>query len=312
MASAALERAFVFPGEQGPLIGILCEPAGPCAALVLIVAGQPQTRVGSHRMFTELARGLAARGFSSLRFDAGGWGDSPGAAREFERSAPDIASAAAFLRDSRPGAPLWLVGLCDGASASVLALPDLAARQVTADGIVMLNPWVRSEASLAAAMVQTYYTQRLFDRSFWARLLRGQVPVRNLLVDPVRAVFTKLAFSARTAIPSRASKRAADEASRTPEEDATRSTSEAADEAPDLPTVLQAHLSKFGGQILTVLSGNDLTAGETEALMQRDRRWRKLIDRPGKLLRVSGADHTFSDRERWIEVIDWISARIRT
>ncbi len=175
----------------------------------------------------------------------------------------------------------------------------------------MLNPWVRSEASLAHAMVKTYYAQRLFERAFWTRLLSGQVPFRNLVIDPARAVFKKFALSVR-APGTAGSSTSTHAASPLPASEGTLPSDAVSTHAvADLPSLLQARLSQFGGRLLTVLSGNDLTAAETEALMQRDKRWRNRLDRRGEILRVPSADHTFSERERWVEVIDWISTRIR-
>ncbi len=42
-------------------------------------------------------------------------------------------------------------------------------------GLALLNPWVRSEASLAQAQVKHYYRQRLLEPAFWRKLLAGGV-----------------------------------------------------------------------------------------------------------------------------------------
>lgn len=310
------ERAVVMPGSQGPMVGVLALPSGSCRAAMLIVAGQPQTRVGAHRMFTELARGLAERGVASLRFDVGGWGDSPGEPLAFEESASDIAAVAAFLRDSiSPAPPLWLWGLCDGASAAVLALPALREAGVAPHGLCLVNPWVRSEASLAAAMVKTYYAKRLMQREFWMRLLTGKIPLANLVHEPLRHLRARFgprrssgngngasqaAGQARGGASAQAAQRAVDGRS---------DRAEPQPEAADLPEQLLAQLAAFRGEVLTVLSGNDLTAGEAEALMSRDKRWRKRLDRRATLLRVPGADHTFSDPAHWQTVIQWCAAK---
>lgn len=333
------ERAVVIPGSQGPMIGVLAQPSGSCRAAVLIVAGQPQTRVGAHRMFTELARGLAERGVASLRFDVGGWGDSPGEPLAFEESASDIAAAAAFLRDSiSPAPPLWLWGLCDGASAAVLALPALRDAGVAPHGLCLVNPWVRSEASLAAAMVKTYYAKRLMQREFWMRLLTGRIPIANLVHEPLRHLRARFGLGRRggggggsgssgsssgSSDSSDSTKGSGNGASQAAEQaqggTSARAAQRAADarsdrtgtqpESADLPEQLLVQLAAFRGEVLTVLSGNDLTAGETEALMSRDKRWRKRLDRKAALLRVPGADHTFSDPAHWQAVIQWCAAR---
>ncbi|MCL4748164.1 MAG: hypothetical protein KJZ83_22545 [Burkholderiaceae bacterium] len=76
----------------------------------------------------------------------------------------------------------------------------------------------------------------------------------------------------------------------------------------DLPELLLAALGGYRGRVVTVLSGNDLTAGETESLLRRDPRWRKRIEREGEVLRVAGADHSFSDPAQWGELIARVAA----
>ncbi len=285
-----IEHPVVLAGSQGPLVGILARPEGECRAAVLIVAGQPQTRVGAHRMFTELARLLAALGVASLRFDIGGWGDSPGEPQPFECSDRDIAAAATGLRAALPGERrLCLWGLCDGASAAVLALPALREAGVVPDAICLVNPWVRSEASLADAMVRTYYRKRVMQTTFWIRLLTGRIRMANLVHEPLRHLRTKLGRSAKRPAEGR----------------------DAAAAAPDLPAQLLAQLVGFRGEVYTVLSGNDLTAGETVTLMARDKRWRKRLGRKGALLHVPGADHTFSDPAQWDAVAHWVAEKAR-
>ena len=85
--------------------------------------------------------------------------------------------------------PLWLYGLCDGASALVLALPALHRARLAVRGVCLLNPWVRSEASLAGAMIDGYYRRRLLDPALWRRLVRGQVPLHDALLVVDRAMY---------------------------------------------------------------------------------------------------------------------------
>ena len=308
---ALREQPLVFEGSQGPMVGILSRPATECRGAVLIVAGQPQTRVGAHRMFTDLARELAAQGVASLRFDVGGWGDSPGEALAFERSDRDIAAAAAVLHAALPGTrPLWLWGLCDGASAAVLALPAVRAAGVVPDAVCLVNPWVRSEASLAAAMVKTYYLKRLMQGEFWARLLTGRIPMANLVHEPLRHLRAR--FGGRgtaSATDGRPRNDASNAEANGPADAATSAVAPPA--GPDLPEQLLAQLAAYRGAVYTVLSGNDLTAAETDALMSRDKRWRKRLDRKGAILRVPGADHTFSDPDHWAAVIRWVGEKAR-
>jgi acetyl esterase/lipase len=230
---------------------------------------------------------------SSLRFDIGGWGDSPGEPQPFESSDLDIMAALVQLSDElQAPSRLWVLGLCDGASAAVLALPALRAVGAEPAALCLLNPWVRTDASLSDAMVRTYYAKRIFQKEFWGRLLTGKVSAASLIREPLRHLTRRFGAGGRGAGDSR--------------------TEVAPDaRAPDLPTQLIEELGRYQGRVLTVLSGNDLTAGETESLMKRDKRWRKRLDRKGEILRVAGADHTFSEPSQWAQVARWLAERAK-
>ncbi|NND69017.1 MAG: hydrolase 1, exosortase A system-associated, partial [Halioglobus sp.] len=67
------------------------------------MVGGPQYRVGSHRQFTLLARHLAAQGFTSLRFDYSGMGDSEGVRARFDNVREDVEAALDALLAAAPG-----------------------------------------------------------------------------------------------------------------------------------------------------------------------------------------------------------------
>ena len=169
------ERALNFSCQGQHLVGVVSLPAAPRRVGMLIVVGGPQYRAGSHRQFVQLARRVAAEGHAVLRFDCRGMGDSGGEQRSFEDISPDIAAAVQALLQAAPAVQqvvLW--GLCDGASAALLYLGD-SARDPRVTGLCLVNPWLRSQATLARTHVKHYYTQRLRQPEFWAKLLRGGV-----------------------------------------------------------------------------------------------------------------------------------------
>lgn len=194
-SNAAGSPAFIespgwFDCEGDRLLGMLATPAGDAAPAsetgVVVVVGGPQYRAGSHRQFVALARQLANEGWPCLRFDVRGMGDSEGAQRSFEALDADIAAAVDHLLACCPTVKrvlLW--GLCDGASAALLYVQRRRDRRI--GGLVLLNPWVRSSATLARTQVRHYYLDRLRQPAFWRKLLSGQVAgaalaglVRNL------------------------------------------------------------------------------------------------------------------------------------
>jgi uncharacterized protein len=252
------------------LVGIVSRPAvgaGAADTGVVIVVGGPQYRAGAHRQFTLLARSLASAGYPVLRFDVRGMGDSTGAQRSFEALDADVQAACAALPRAVPGVRrvvLW--GLCDGASAALLALPTLPAASAAA-GLCLLNPWVRSAASLARTQVKHYYRQRLMEPAFWRKLLSGGVAGQAL---------KDLLANLRTA--------------RTGHATAITGTR-------DLPfqqRMAQAW-SGFSGPVLLLLSERDATAQEFGEFSRSDPAWQQALrQRPPETVRLPDADHTCS------------------
>src|SRR5690606_6080356 len=105
----------------------------------------------------QLSRALAREGIPSLRFDYRGMGDSEGDKQRFDDIGQDIRAAcdAFCLQTGLTRIVLW--GLCDAASAAMM----YAAGDARVEGLVLLNPWLHSEESMARTMVRHYYLQRL-------------------------------------------------------------------------------------------------------------------------------------------------------
>lgn len=264
------EEALVFGCGGESLVGVLARPDVPAARGVLIAVGGPQYRAGSHRQFTLLARELAASGVASLRFDYRGMGDSSGAARSFEAVDEDLGCAVDRLLRAVPElreVVIW--GLCDAASAALF----YAHRDARVGGVVLLNPWVRTEQGIAQAHLRHYYVRRLLDADFWRRLFSGRFDVR--------AAFASLRkFAADAAAPRR--------------------------EAGTLPERMEDALRRFRGRVLLILSGKDLTANEFRGVVSRSERWTRLLaDARVTRRELAEANHTFSRREWRDQVARW-------
>jgi uncharacterized protein len=269
------ERAVVFPCQGEHLLGIVSLPSPAKSAdlsvrdtgLVVVVGG-PQYRVGSHRQFLLLGRAVASAGFPVLRFDVRGMGDSTGKLHTFEHIAPDIGAAIDALQKQAPQVKrvaLW--GLCDGASAALLYCGDT--KDVRVRGLFLLNPWVRSEATLARTHLKHYYVDRLRQKAFWRKLLSGKVASTALieLWQKTRKMrSTESApeqYTAMTPFPER---------------------------------MAQSAISLGSRRIMLVLSGNDFTAKEFCELAQTDRQWASWLDDLGANRHdLPKADHTFSN-----------------
>lgn len=272
-------------GER--MVGVLHGPTDHAGRGVLVVVGGPQYRVGSHRQFLHLARDLTERGIPVLRFDYRGMGDSDGEQRSFEDIDADIAAAIDELFRRLPAlrdVVIW--GLCDAASAALM----YASRDARVSGLVLLNPWFRSDTTLAKTHLRHYYLARLFDGSFWKRLIAGEVNPLRAAGELVATVGKSIAPAARSA-----------------------STATAARESEPYTDRMRDGLEVFTGPVLLILSGQDLTAAEFADATAASPRWRELLARPAvTTVRIEEANHTFS-RAAWRarvsrQTADWISS----
>ena len=239
---------------------------------VLIVAGGPQYRIGSHRQFVLLARQLAENGYPTMRFDRRGMGDGSGSARSFEHAGPDIATALVAMRKTCPGVrtiALW--GLCDGASASLLYWHQTSDPAIC--GFALVNPWVRTAVTLSRARLKYYYLRRLGQADFWRKLLSGNLSGGRAAAELAQNV----AASVRTR-------------------------SIAVEGAGWQREMTQA-LRQFPGPMLLLLSGQDHTAREFTEWLQTTPELRS-FDKRAQLTRsvIAEADHTFSTAAWRLEV----------
>ena len=261
------DSAITFACEGDTLVGVATLPCVAGDTGVLIIVGGPQYRAGSHRQFVQLARCVAAAGFPVLRFDSRGMGDSSGTPRNFEHISADIGCAISALMAQAPTVKrvvLW--GLCDGASAALLYLHQHQ-QDPRVGGLCLLNPWARSETTLARTHVKHYYKQRLMQRDFWAKLLRGGVAWQAL-----RGLFGNLQKAAASAAPM------------------------SAEDTGPYTRRMALGWQGFKGPILLVLSGNDLTAQEFTQVCGLDPTWQAALRRTGVTrIDLSGADHTLSE-----------------
>lgn len=259
------EEAVTFECAGQRLIGILTKPETPTDTGVVVIVGGPQYRVGSHRQFVLLSRALSAEGFAVLRFDYRGMGDSEGRQRHFESVRADIGAAIRTLRECAPSVRhivLW--GLCDGASAALLYCNETQDPRVT--GLCLLNPWVRSEVSLARTHVKHYYLERLRQKGFWIKLISGK-----LAMSAFSGFVQKLRLASSSGQHANVH------------------------EHETFQRRMATAWDAFPGSILLLLSGHDYTAKEFRECMGTSASWKNALDHP-RLVRheLQDADHTFS------------------
>ncbi len=282
--SAVREQTLLLPCDGEQLLAVLSHPVAdtPTSRVgVVIVVGGPQYRAGSHRQFVQLARSLAARGWPTIRFDVRGMGDSSGAQRDFENVTPDVGAAIDGMCAHGNVQQVVLWGLCDGASASLLYLDERRDPRVA--GLCLLNPWIRSQASLARTHVRHYYRRRLLEVNFWRKLLSGSVASAA-----IRGFFSNLHAALQRPVAPQAS----------------------------FQTRMASAWREFAGPIQLILSGEDHTAREFLEYTNTDPAWSGLVHRARtRHDSFRNADHTFStlaDQQAlestvasWLEEVSW-------
>ncbi len=180
------ERA-VRIGDPHPLIGIVSEPvdrARPQAPAFLILNAGIVHRVGPSRIGVLLARALAGDGFTALRFDFSGIGDSPHRPddRAFdERSVAEAREVMDYLATSHGAERFVLLGLCSGAEVSFATA--LADERVV--GLVSLD----GHAYRTWRYWVHRYRPRLLRAESWLNLLMGRTYVGPF----VRSVLGRMA-----------------------------------------------------------------------------------------------------------------------
>ncbi len=278
------EQAVTFSCASDQLLGIIAHPEQAKRTGILIIVGGPQYRTGSHRQFLYLARTLAISGYPVMRFDYRGMGDSTGKLHNFEAVNADIAAAIDTFMAACPKLEhvvLW--GLCDAASASLLYFH--AHKDERLSGFVLLNPWVRSVATLARTQIKHYYVRRLLQAEFWRKILSGKLGVGR-------------AFGGLLGNLNRV-----------------RQTARPVDNELSFQEKMRCALAETELPALLILSGDDYTAKEFIETMRMDSVWQDVIAQKRVTVHeISGADHTFSSGEMRGEVQNitrqWLEAKV--
>jgi pimeloyl-ACP methyl ester carboxylesterase len=172
-------------GPRRSLLAIATRPTGSvrgaAPAVVFLNTGIVH-HIGHHRMYVTLARMLAKRGHTAVRFDLSGLGDS---APRNDGVAPlvanleDIRIVLDWLEDRYGMKRVVLVGLCSGADHSVLysrSDPRVA-------GMVLMDPSLPP----TRRYYYHYLVQRLGHLKNWLSVLTGRSGILRLLLLQLRS-----------------------------------------------------------------------------------------------------------------------------
>jgi pimeloyl-ACP methyl ester carboxylesterase len=177
-------------GPQRGLVGIVTTPDEPrpaeLPAVVLLNAGLMH-RVGPNRTYVQIARALAAQGFTVLRFDFSGMGDSRPRADHlpYMQSAPQEAGEAmSWLAEHHAARRFILIGHCAGAGVALLVARD--DQRVVGAALINMEGgdagWTEYDRikKVSQQHARTYGQRALFSRERWAKLLSGRADYASI------------------------------------------------------------------------------------------------------------------------------------
>ncbi len=184
------EQAVTFPTDTERLRGTLIGPAGGqrCAPLVLLLPQGMNPRAGWNRLYVKVARALAAEGWTTLRFDARGLGNSTGRldlvtgvdvfrAIESGSHVPDTLAALDFTQQFLGPTPVILAGVCGGAVTAGL----VAAGEPRVAGAAILEVPLVYTTPVQVAEPLWRYRDKLLSLRSWGRLLTFRADYRQHL-----------------------------------------------------------------------------------------------------------------------------------
>lgn len=186
------ESIFEVRGPDGQVRrGILTQPTSPATTVVVLLPAGLKYHVGPHRLNVKLARRLAAIGYTVLRVDPLGLGESdgvlgPAPTRTLWRTVEeggfvdDVLLVCRALLRQFDGAHLVVGGLCGGAITAQLA----AAEPRTIHGVISIaTPVTQSRvdgeqpSTVGQAVARHHMKSYLFkfgSKAAWLRVLRGE------------------------------------------------------------------------------------------------------------------------------------------
>lgn len=211
--TALIERA-LFIDTQRLLFAIVTEPAVPMHDAAgtrygaVMLNGGATSHIGPNRMYVDLARRWAARGYAVLRLDLAGIGDSatrPGQAGNevYPLGAiTDVTTAVEYLRREYGVTNMTLAGLCAGAYHALRS----ATAGLPVSTVLMVNPltfyWTPGSTLNDVQISEVVrnpgvYAERILVRSAWLRVLRGKVNLRRVAVVFLRRAWLAFDSSVR-------------------------------------------------------------------------------------------------------------------
>lgn len=247
---------------------------------VVLLPGWGGTRYGPQRILWSAAAALAARGFTTLRLDFRGRGDSTGdEAATLDGMIADVLAAARWLQSNHGVAKVHLVGLCSGGN---VALGAAGLLPCVGDLVCWsLLPLMEHKAQVARqgtprGQLILHYLRKLVQPESWRKLLRGEANLKG-------------------AMKTVAGDKEGDDAEK-------RRKTSARD--------ILGDLNRFSGSLHLLYGSADPEAAGSQAFFEAWRRKRAL---PGHTRVIPGAPHNFYTAQWTAAVVaqtaEWLSGR---
>lgn len=182
-----MEQHLYFENQGSRLLSVLHEPEEGVARLPLAVVtlhGWAGYRIGPHQMFTKLARRAAAAGFTTLRFDFRGRGDSEGStqAANLTTMIEDAVAAVDFVLAQTGLTRVALLGDCSGSEVAIGAGPlraAIGAQVLWSAPIVAGDRAATDRAKRHDVLGQ--YRRKLLRPETWRKLIGGRLQVGQIV-----------------------------------------------------------------------------------------------------------------------------------
>ncbi len=200
------EEAVLF-GSSSLLAGVITDPAkdaGRLPAFIFLNAGVVH-RVGPNRAYVRLARALAEQGFTSLRFDYSGIGDSGVRTDDLppvKSVVLETREAMNLVAEKRGIERFVLIGICSGATISFLTARE--DERIVGTALINAQGHLHGrDAELGAALRARTLTRHFWRIAFlssfrsknWIKAFSGQLDPRRILQMmigfPMRAIFKR-------------------------------------------------------------------------------------------------------------------------
>ena len=176
-----MEKHCYFESGGCRLLSVLHTPdpgVGGKPLALIYLHGWAGYRIGPHQMFTKMARSAAEQGFTSLRFDFRGRGDSEGDTEETTLTTmiADAVQATEFVTSETGLARVALIGDCSGSEVALGAGP---LHPAICEMVLWSAPIVGADRTATDRAKHRYivgeYFRKVFRRETWAKLVGGRL-----------------------------------------------------------------------------------------------------------------------------------------